>query len=53
MIDQNGDRLITLDPALDVTKQNEQIHFFIDQNVDGIFVNPIDYKQIQTSFTSS
>lgn len=53
VIDQNGDRLITLDPALDVTKQNEQIHFFIDQNVDGIFVNPIDYKQIQPALLAA
>ena len=40
----NGDVLITLDPILDVDKQNEQILDLIDQRVDAIFVNPIDAK---------
>lgn len=42
----NGDILITLDPILDVDKQNEQILDLIQQNVDVIFVNPIDAKKI-------
>ena len=44
-IEKNGDRLITLDPQLDIDKQNEQIYSFIEQKVDGIFINPIDAKK--------
>lgn len=47
IIENNGDQLMTLDPALDINKQNEQINYFIEQNVDGIFVNPIDAKKIE------
>ncbi|MFQ7172144.1 MAG: hypothetical protein ACLRQF_08705 [Thomasclavelia ramosa] len=39
--------MITLDPILDVDKQNEQILDLIDQRVDAIFVNPIDAKKIE------
>ena len=46
-IEKNGDRLITLDPQLDIDKQNEQIYSFIEQKVDGIFINPIDAKKIE------
>ena len=44
-VEANGDVLITLDPILDVDKQNEQILDLIDQRVDAIFVNPIDAKK--------
>ena len=46
-VEANGDVLITLDPILDVDKQNEQILDLIDQRVDAIFVNPIDAKKIE------
>lgn len=46
-IETNGDKLITLDPALDIEKQKEQIYSFIEQKVDGIFVNPIDSQKIK------
>lgn len=47
VVEKNNDTLITLDPELDVDKQNEQIYKFIDQKVDGIFINPIDFEQIE------
>ena len=47
VIETNGDKLITLDPALDIEKQKEQIYSFIEQKVDGIFVNPIDSQKIK------
>lgn len=31
VVEKNNDTLITLDPELDVDKQNEQIYKFIDQ----------------------
>ena len=45
-IEARGDMLITLDPILDVDKQNEQILDLIEQQVDAIFVNPIDANKI-------
>lgn len=46
-IENNGDTLITLDPVLDIKKQNEQIQYFIDKKVDGIFINPINSGAIK------
>lgn len=45
VVEKHGDILITLDPALDIEKQNEQIYDMVDKDVDGIFVNPIDFKK--------
>lgn len=45
-VEERGDILITLDPILDVDKQNEQILDLVEQRVDAIFVNPIDAKKI-------
>lgn len=52
-IEKNGDRLITLDPQLDINKQNEQIYSFIEQKVDGIFINPIDAKKIEPALKAA
>lgn len=52
-IEENGDELIALDPALDIDKQNEQIYRFIEQKVDGIFVNPIDSTKIQPALKAA
>lgn len=46
VIEKHNDMLITLDPELDIEKQNEQIYALVEQNVDGIFVNPIDFQKI-------
>ena len=46
-IEANGDTLLTLDPALDTKKQMQQIEFLINQNVDAIFLNPIDYNELE------
>lgn len=53
VVEKNNDTLITLDPELDVDKQNEQIYKFIDQKVDGIFINPIDFEQIEPALQAS
>lgn len=52
-IEANGDKLITYDPALDIEKQNKQIYSFIDQKVDGIFVNPIDSQKIKPALQAA
>ena len=53
VVEKNNDTLITLDPELDVDKQNEQIYKFIDAKVDGIFINPIDFKQIEPALQAA
>lgn len=46
-IEAQGDKMITLDPALDQKKQNEQIQYLLDHGVEAIFLNPIDWKGIR------
>lgn len=46
-IEKNGDHLIALDPALDQKKQNEQMKYLVEQKVDAIFLNPVDWKEIK------
>lgn len=46
ILEARGDILITRDPALDVSKQIEQVEEMIDRKVDGIFINPVDWKLI-------
>lgn len=46
-IEKQGDHLITLDPALDQKKQNEQIKYLIEKKVDLIFLNPVDWKGVK------
>lgn len=53
VVEKNNDTLITLDPELDVDKQNEQIYKFIDVKVDGIFINPIDFEQIEPALQAA
>lgn len=53
VVEKNNDTLITLDLELDVDKQNEQIYKFIDQKVDGIFINPIDFEQIEPALQAA
>lgn len=52
-IEKKGDHLITLDPALDQKKQNEQIKYLIKQKVDAIFVNPVDWKGIKSGLRAA
>lgn len=53
VVEKNNDTLITLDPELDVDKQNEQIYKFIDAKVDGIFINPINFEQIEPALQAA
>lgn len=53
VVNQSGDHLMTLDPALNVEKQNQQIYSFINQHVDGIFVNPIDSQKIKPALQAA
>lgn len=47
VVEANGDILITRDPLQDQEKQNEQIQSMVEQGVEVIFINPVDWKGIQ------
>lgn len=47
IVEAKGDKLITLDPALDQAKQIAQIEDLIAQKVDAIFLNPVDWKGVR------
>ncbi len=46
VVEANGDILLTRDPAQDQIRQNAQIQEMLDEGVAGIFVNPVDWKEI-------
>lgn len=46
MVEANGDELIAVDPANDVTKQIPMVEDLIVQNIDGMFMNPVDAEGI-------
>jgi ribose transport system substrate-binding protein len=46
-VEKNGDELITTDPAMDVTKQIDQINDMITQGINAIFLNPVDWEGIR------
>jgi len=46
-VEANGDTLITTDPAMDVTKQINQIEDMITQGIDAIYLNPVDWEGIR------
>jgi ribose transport system substrate-binding protein len=51
-VEKKGDRLITLDPALDADKQIRQIEDMISQKIDAIFINPVDWEAIRPALIS-
>lgn len=53
VIETNGDKLISLDPQLDVNKQIAEVEDLITQGVDGIFLNPADWKGIQPALEAA
>ena len=48
ILSTEGYTLMSLDPVLDLKTQREQIEYLIDQKVDAIVVNPVDYKGLRT-----
>lgn len=43
VVEANGDILITQDPALSVDNQIDQINYMIDEGIEVLFLNPIDW----------
>ncbi|MCT8137568.1 sugar ABC transporter substrate-binding protein [Anaerobacillus sp. CMMVII] len=46
-VEANGDTLITMNPAMDVELQINQIEDLITQGIDAIFLNPVDWEGIR------
>lgn len=46
-VEKNGDELITTDPAMDVSKQIDQINDMITQGINAIYLNPVDWEGIR------
>ena len=51
-VESNGDKLITMDPAMDVAKQINQIDDLIIQGIDLIFLNPVDWEGIRPALVA-
>ncbi len=45
-IEANGDELVITDPGNDVSKQISQVEDMLSQNLDGLFMNPVDAEGI-------
>ena len=52
-VKKNGDEMITLDPALDQKKQNEQIKQLVKRKVDAIFLNSVDWKEVESGLKAA
>ena len=46
-IEAKGDVLLTRDPAMDQTRQNQEILDLIDAGVDAIFLTPVEWDTVQ------
>lgn len=49
IVKEHGDQIITLDPAMSLKKQKEQIQYLIDQQVDALVITPVDYEGLKDS----
>lgn len=45
-VEEHGDVLLSRDPALSVERQREEIQELIDDGVQVLFVNPVDWQRI-------
>lgn len=45
-VEANGDVVIVRDPALDSEKQDRQIRDMLDEGIDVLFVNPVDFEAV-------
>ena len=47
VVEANGDILISRDPLQDQEKQNQQIEEMVNEGVEAIFINPVDWKGVE------
>ena len=51
-VEAHGDRLIVIDGALDQQKQIDGIESMISQEIDGIFLNPVEYQGVEPALNA-
>ncbi len=47
VVEENGDILITRDPLQDQEKQNQQIYEMLEEGIEILFLNPVDWEGVQ------
>ena len=47
VVEGNGDIIISREPAQDQEKQNEQILDMIDEGIEALFLNPVDWEEVE------
>ena len=47
VVESNGDILISRDPQQDQEKQNDQILEMIDEGIEVLFLNPVDWEEVK------
>ena len=47
VVKEHGDQLITLDSAMSLKKQKEQIQYLMDQQVEALAITPVDYEGLK------
>jgi ribose transport system substrate-binding protein len=53
VVEARGDKLVTLDPSLDQSKQIAQVEDMISQGVAAIFLNPVDWKGVKPALDAA
>ena len=51
-VEAQGDELVTLDPHMDVALQISQIEDLLVRNIDGIFLNPVDWEGVRPALVA-
>lgn len=52
VVEGNGDILLTRDPLQDQDKQNDQIRELIDEGIEMLFLNPVDWEKVQPALAA-
>lgn len=52
-VEARGDAVITLDGCQDSQRQNEEIYYLINQNIDLLVVNPVDATKIEPALQAA
>lgn len=52
MVEGNGDILISRDPSQDQEKQNAQIQEMIEEGIEVLFLNPVDWEKVKPALES-
>lgn len=47
VVEENGDIMIVRDPCQDQEKQNEQIEEMIEEGIEVLFLNPVDWEKVK------